>query len=218
MAVAARRKNVRSAVRGKKSASRGKKSTSRGKVARKAGARKAPARQSAPRKSAARTTTARAAVRSRRRPVGKARTTPRAVVHPRASHTSLTHEQMRLEANKELVLAFYRKMIGEKDPEGARSYMGENYRQHSPYAKDGFEGVAEFARTFKRDFPDHRYEVKRVIAEGDYVVLHLHGIAGPSPHGEAVIDIFRVKDGKVVEHWDVIQPLPEQSENPNTPF
>jgi predicted SnoaL-like aldol condensation-catalyzing enzyme len=155
----------------------------------------------------------------RRRPAGKARTLPRrAAVHPRASHTSLTHEQMRLEANKELVLAFYRKMIGEKDPEGAREYMGESYRQHSPYAKDGFEGVADFARTFKRDFPNHHYEVKRVIAEGDYVVLHLHGISGPSPHGEAVVDIFRVKDGKVVEHWDVIQPLPETSENPNTPF
>lgn len=171
-------------------------------------------------KKAARKKAAKPATRvARKRPAARAKTTPRQVpVHPRASHTSLTHEQMRLEANKELVLAFYRKMIGEKDPEGARVYMSEPYRQHSPYAKDGFEGVAEFARAFKRDFPDHSYEVKRVIAEGDYVVLHLHGKNGPNPHGEAVIDIFRVKDGKVVEHWDVIQPLPETFENPNTPF
>lgn len=177
---------------------------------------KSPKRKVAPRPAPKKA--ARAVSRTpRKRPAVRAKTTPRAV-HPRASHTSLTHEQMRLEANKELVLAFYKKMIGEKDPEGAREYMGQPYRQHSPYAKDGFEGVAEFARWFKREFPNHNYEVKRVIAEGDYVALHLHGKSGPNPHGEAVVDIFRVKDGKVVEHWDVIQPLPEKFENPNTPF
>jgi predicted SnoaL-like aldol condensation-catalyzing enzyme len=141
------------------------------------------------------------------------------VAHPRRSAVDTLHrEQVRLDANKELVLAFYRKMIGEKDPEAARAFMGETYTQHSPYAKDGFEGVAEFARTFKRDFPNHHYEVKRVIAEGEFVVLHLHGKAGPNPYGEAVVDIFRVRNGRVIEHWDVIQPLPEAYENPNTPF
>ena len=130
----------------------------------------------------------------------------------------LAREKARLAANKRLVLEFYRKMIGEKDPEAARKHMGAVYRQHSPYAKDGFEGVAEFATMFKRDFPNHRYEVKRVIAEGDYVVLHLHGINGFSPHGEAVIDVFRIEGDKVVEHWDVIQSLPEKYENANGPF
>ena len=127
-------------------------------------------------------------------------------------------ERARLARNKKLVLAFYQKMIGDKDPEGARRYMGSPYIQHSAYARDGFEGVAEFARQFKRDFPNHRYEVKKVIAEGDLVVLHLLGINGLSPHGEQVVDIFRVRDGKVVEHWDVIQPLPETSNNPNGHF
>jgi predicted SnoaL-like aldol condensation-catalyzing enzyme len=136
----------------------------------------------------------------------------------RVRDDSLAREKARLRRNKQLVLAFYAKMIGEKDPEAARRFMGEPYVQHSPYAKDGFEGVAEFARTFKRDFPNHTYDVKRVIAEGDYVMLHLHGKQGLSPHGEAVIDVFRVARGKVVEHWDVIQPLPEHSENPNGPF
>jgi len=131
---------------------------------------------------------------------------------------TLQTERARLARNKKLVLAFYRKMIGDKDPEGARRYMGNPYVQHSAYAKDGFEGVAEFARQFKQDFPDHRYEVKKVIAEGDLVVLHLLGLNGLSPHGEQVVDIFRVRDGKVVEHWDVIQPLPEHSNNPNGHF
>ena len=195
MAVAARKKKTRSSTTKRSKAPGGRK-----KVAR------APARKTVVRP-------------ARTRPAARAKTTHRRAVHSRgAVDSSLTREQMRLEANKELVLAFYRKMIGEKDPEGARAYMGEPYRQHSPYAKDGFEGVAEFARMFKRDFPQHHYEVKRVIAEGDYVVLHLHGKSGPNPHGEAVVDLFRVKNGKVVEHWDVIQPLPEKYENPNSPF
>jgi predicted SnoaL-like aldol condensation-catalyzing enzyme len=123
-----------------------------------------------------------------------------------------------LARNKQLVLAFYHKIIGEKDYEGARQYMGAQYRQHAPYATDGHAGIAEWVRKFKESFPQHRYEVKKVIAEGDLVVLHLHGINGPSPHGESVIDIFRIENGKVVEHWDVIQPIPETADNANSMF
>jgi len=131
---------------------------------------------------------------------------------------TLAQEKSRLERNKKLVIAFYQKLIGEKDAEAARRFMGEPYVQHSPYAQDGHEGVAEFVKGFRQQFPRHHYDVKRVIAEGDFVVLHLHGQEGLYPHGEAVIDIFRVVDGRVVEHWDVIQALPEQSRNANTPF
>ncbi len=148
----------------------------------------------------------------------KKKAAPRKAVAARAPVDALAREQARLERNKRLVLAFYAKMIGEKDPEAARPFMGDPYKQHSPYAQDGFEGVAAFARQFKRDFPNHTYDVKRVIAEGDFVVLHLHGKGGFSPHGEAVVDLFRVRKGKVVEHWDVIQSLPESSSNPNGPF
>ena len=124
----------------------------------------------------------------------------------------------RLEANKKLVLAFYEQIIGRKDFEGGRPFMGANYRQHSPYATDGHEGLAAFVKYFRENFPNHRYEVKKVLADGDMVVLHLHGMGGMNPHGEQVVDFFRVKDGKVVEHWDVIQPIPEKSENPNGVF
>ena len=123
-----------------------------------------------------------------------------------------------LTRNKQLVLAFYHKIIGEKDYEGARQYMGSEYRQHAPYATDGHTGIAEWVRKFKESFPQHRYEVKKVIAEGDLVVLHLHGMNGPNPHGESVVDIFRIENGKVVEHWDVIQPIPETADNANTMF
>ena len=139
----------------------------------------------------------------------------------RTLRKATTQEQSVLEQlarNKQLVLAFYHKIIGEKDYEGARQYMGTEYRQHAPYATDGHTGIAEWVRKFKVAFPQHRYEVKKVIAEGDLVVLHLHGMNGPSPHGESVIDIFRIENGKVVEHWDVIQPIPESADNANSMF
>jgi predicted SnoaL-like aldol condensation-catalyzing enzyme len=172
-------------------------------AARKKKKRSARARRPAARKSPAR----KAAAKKPSRKVAR-----------RAADNPLAAERRRLARNKRLVLEFYEQMIGRKDPEAARRYMREPYIQHSPYAEDGFEGVAAFARQFKRDFPNHTYEVKRVIAEGDYVVLHLLGKNGLSPHGEAVIDIFRVENGKVAEHWDVIQSLPENSRNPNGPF
>ncbi len=124
----------------------------------------------------------------------------------------------KLAANKKLVLAFYEQIIGRKDFDAALKYMGATYRQHAPYAADGHEGLRAWLAGFKAAFPNHRYEVKRVLAEGDYVMLHLHGMGGPNPHGESVVDIFRVEDGKVVEHWDIIQPIPESADNANSMF
>ena len=135
-----------------------------------------------------------------------------------AAARSLRAEQARLARNKQLVLTMYQKLIGEKDFDAARPYLGDTYRQHAPYAADGHEGVAAWVRSFKQAFPDHRYEVKKVVAEGDLVVLHLHGMNGPNPYGESVIDIFRIENGKVVEHWDVIQPIPETADNANSMF
>lgn len=129
-----------------------------------------------------------------------------------------TTDAARLEANKKLVLEFYDAMIGRKDFEAGRRFMGTTYRQHAPYATDGPEGLRQFVQWFRDNFPNHRYEIKRVIAEGDFVMLHVHGTGGPNPHGEAVVDIFRIEDGKVVEHWDIIQAIPEKADNPNGMF
>jgi predicted SnoaL-like aldol condensation-catalyzing enzyme len=124
----------------------------------------------------------------------------------------------RLEANKKLVLDFYEQAIGRKDFEAARKFMGATYKQHAPYAADGPEGLRGFIEWFKANCPNHTYEIRRVLAEGDFVMLHVHGMGGLSPHGEAVVDIFRVEDGKVVEHWDIIQAIPENADNPNSMF
>ena len=123
-----------------------------------------------------------------------------------------------LEANKKLVLEFYDAIIGRKDFDAGRRFMGDTYRQHAPYAADGPEGLRAFVTWFKENFPGHRYEIKRVIAEGDFVMLHVHGTGGPNPFGEAVVDIFRIENGKVVEHWDIIQAIPEKADNPNGMF
>ena len=116
------------------------------------------------------------------------------------------------------MLAFYEQIIGRKDFDAALRYMGPTYKQHAPYAADGHAGLRAWLAGFKAAFPNHHYEVKRVLAEGDYVMLHLHGMGGPNPHGESVVDIFRVENGKVVEHWDIIQPIPDTADNANSMF
>jgi predicted SnoaL-like aldol condensation-catalyzing enzyme len=162
-------------------------------------------------------TRAKKAVRrtAQRKPAARRKPAPAAKPRRKAAPRSAAAQ---LAANKRLVLAFYEQIIGRKDFEAGRRYMGTTYKQHSPYAQDGAEGLQAFVQWFRDNHPNHRYEVKKVIAEGDMVVLHLHGMGGMSPHGEQVVDFFRVKDGKVVEHWDVIQPIPETAENPNGVF
>jgi len=124
----------------------------------------------------------------------------------------------KLENNKRTVLAFYDAAINRKDFAAASKYMGETYTQHNPTAVDGRAGLESWLKEFGRVYPDLRAEVKRIVAEGDYVVLHVYGVNGPAPHGAAVIDIFRLQNGKVVEHWDVIQPIPAETLNDNTMF
>jgi predicted SnoaL-like aldol condensation-catalyzing enzyme len=150
-----------------------------------------------------------------RRVAGKARSVARKTAARKPTRPARNPQ---LEANKKLVLAFYEQIIGRKDFDAALPYMGATYRQHAPYAADGHEGLRAWLAGFKAAFPNHRYEVKRVIAEGPYVMLHLHGMGGPNPHGEAVIDIFRVENGKVVEHWDIIQAIPDSADNANSMF
>ena len=124
----------------------------------------------------------------------------------------------KLEANKKMVVEFYNKAINEKDFEAARKYMGPKYIQHNPGAADGPEGLAEFLKFLKEKFPNSKSEIKRVFAEGDYVILHVHAVREPGTRGNAIVDIFRLENGKIVEHWDVIQPIPEKAMNGNGMF
>jgi predicted SnoaL-like aldol condensation-catalyzing enzyme len=123
-----------------------------------------------------------------------------------------------LEANKRIAQEFYDAAINRKDFEAASRYLGSRYTQHNPTAADGPEGLKGFIDFLKMRFPNQRGEIKRVIAEGDLVMLHVHSTRGDGTPGRAIVDIFRIADGKVVEHWDVIQDIPAQPANSNGMF
>jgi predicted SnoaL-like aldol condensation-catalyzing enzyme len=123
-----------------------------------------------------------------------------------------------LENNKRVATEFYDAAINRKDFAAASQYLGSSYRQHNPTAADGAEGLRGFIDFLKMRFPNQRGEIKRVIAEGDLVVLHVHSTRGDDTPGRAIVDIFRIENGKVVEHWDVIQDIPAQAANANGMF
>jgi predicted SnoaL-like aldol condensation-catalyzing enzyme len=123
-----------------------------------------------------------------------------------------------MEANKKTVHALYDAALNKKDFEEAKKYLGPRYTQHNPSAKDGPEGLKGFIAFLKDKFPNSRSEIKRTFADGDYVIVHVHAVREPGTRGNAIIDIFKLENGKVVEHWDVVQPIPENPQNNNGMF
>lgn len=124
-----------------------------------------------------------------------------------------------LETNKRIVREYYELAFNERKPEEAvAKYMGSYYRQHNPQAGDGAEPFIGFVKYYTQTYPELRMEIKRMIAEGDLVVVHNQHIRYAGDRGVAVMDLFRLEDGKIVEHWDVIQDIPESAANDNTMF
>jgi predicted SnoaL-like aldol condensation-catalyzing enzyme len=126
--------------------------------------------------------------------------------------------QPSLEANKKTVQEFYDFLINKKDFELASRYIGDRYIQHNPLVADSPEGLKAFVEFLKSNYPDARSEIKRVLAEGDYVILHVHSVRIPGTRGRAIFDLFKLENGKIVEHWDTIQEIPESSANNNGMF
>lgn len=121
--------------------------------------------------------------------------------------------------NKAIAIDFFTVAFVKKDVKGAfDKYIGEKYIQHNPNVPDGKEKPIEYLSQWLKENPQASCEIKRVIAEGNLVVIHSHWKDSPEKPGQAGVDIFRIENGKIVEHWDVLQDVPAKSANDNTVF
>jgi predicted SnoaL-like aldol condensation-catalyzing enzyme len=122
-------------------------------------------------------------------------------------------------AAEETVIALLDTAFNQKKPaEAFERFGGPYYRQHNPTAPDGKDAIIALLKGWLPTVPNLRYDIKRIISDGDMVWVHSHVTTGPDDRGQAVVDIFRLENGKVVEHWDVGTAVPEKALNSNTMF
>ncbi|MEU2006807.1 nuclear transport factor 2 family protein [Rhodococcus sp. NPDC019627] len=115
------------------------------------------------------------------------------------------------------MLEFYDGFFNRHDP-AAASVIAENYKQHNPQVPDGKAAFVDLLTANFAQNPTSRATVVRSAVDGDLVYLHVHSTNGPNDSGQAIVDIFRVDNGAIVEHWDVIQPVQQTAANSNTMF
>ena len=122
------------------------------------------------------------------------------------------------ESNRAIVVRFVDLFYRQKQVRAAfEAYVAEDYIQHNPEIADGRDAAIQVLEPmFSR--PTFTIDVKRILVDGDIAVVHLHARSAPGERGGSVMDMFRFKNGKIVEHWDVLQDVPEKSANPHPMF
>ena len=123
---------------------------------------------------------------------------------------------MDIAKNKEKAIAFYRMAYEGKPRKAVELYVGKEYIQHNPDVGDGPQPFIDYFERMQREYPEKSIDFVRCIGEGDLVALHTHQI-WPGNDQYITMDFFRFdEDGKICEHWDSIQQIPESSANSNT--
>ncbi len=122
------------------------------------------------------------------------------------------------EKNVKLVVDFYDTVINGQQYERAGEFLHDSYIQHKPEVATGAKGVLDFVKSIYAQKPDHKARIIRSFADGDYVILHVHIMNAVEAPNLAVMDIFRVENGKLAEHWDVASPIAATAKNVNGVF
>jgi predicted SnoaL-like aldol condensation-catalyzing enzyme len=124
-----------------------------------------------------------------------------------------------VDENKRLVTEFYELAINQKKPaEAARRYIELPYRQHSPEVADGPDGFIQFIGGMQKKHPELKVVISKVLGDDDLVALHVHLTREANDLGLAIAELFRLKNGKIIEHWDVVQPVPAKTVSGNSMF
>ncbi|WP_027351754.1 nuclear transport factor 2 family protein [Halotalea alkalilenta] len=122
------------------------------------------------------------------------------------------------ERNRQIVIDFYEGVFQRHEVAKSAEVLVDGYIQHNPGVPDGKAPFVDHFTGFFKANPDARSRIVRSATDGDLVYLHVHSTNGEADRGRAIVDIFRVENGRIVEHWDVIQAVPEQAANANTMF
>ena len=121
------------------------------------------------------------------------------------------------EANKKMVMAFYQGLFGDKDYSVIDKYIVKDYIQHNPSLADGSEALKNAVQVWLKDVPKGKVNFQHTAADGDLVFLHVKTY-GATGKPTAIVEIFKVKNNQIVEHWDVVQEVPEKSANEHPMF
>lgn len=122
------------------------------------------------------------------------------------------------QANHDMVIAMYHDVLMALDSGRVDDYIRPDYIQHSSLAEPGVQALKDWLDARRADSPDAVQTIHRSFADGDHVIVHVHVSRWPGDAGFAVVDIFRCEDGKIAEHWDVLQEMPTDPVNPNSMF